>query len=160
YGWQLGELSGHRMIGHGGGINGFSTMISRYPDDRLAVIVLSNTLGSRTGAVADRIAKVMLGIEDKPVEKTPTEKPAEKPDEKQAAEKPNVEGPVDAALLESLTGEYQLGDVEMEMTARDGQLFAVIKGRPQDLLKYQGGRAFVHGNDSELRITFTPKEGK
>jgi CubicO group peptidase (beta-lactamase class C family) len=148
YGWQLGELAGHRTIRHGGGINGFSTMIARYPDDRLGVIVLSNTASANTPAVADRIAKVMLGIEDKP----PADKPAEG--------KPIIDEPIDAALVELLSGKYALGHAEVEVSATDGQLFARLKGRPQDRLKYQGGRDFVHANDAQLRITFAPKEGK
>ncbi len=50
YGWGVGELAGITSSSHGGGINGFSTMIARYPDDRLAVIVLANTLGANPGA--------------------------------------------------------------------------------------------------------------
>ncbi len=148
YGWRLGELEGHHTIGHGGGINGFSTMISRYPDDRLAVIVLSNTAGANPGAVADRIAKVMLGIEVKPT--------LDKPN----ADKPVVDEPLDTALGELLTGKYTFGDAEVEVISTDGHLFARLKGRPQDRLKYQGARDFVHANDAQLRITFTPKEGK
>ena len=44
YGWGVGDLSGHRKLSHGGGINGFSTMIARYPSDRLAIILLSLSL--------------------------------------------------------------------------------------------------------------------
>src|SRR5262249_35630585 len=72
YGWGIGALAGHRKLSHGGGINGFSTMIARYPDDRLAVIVLSNTAGANTGAVERDIAKVMLQIEQKPPADPPT----------------------------------------------------------------------------------------
>lgn len=63
YGWALGEREGHKLIHHGGGINGFSTEIARYPDDRLAVIVLTNTMGSNPVEIANRIARLMLGLE-------------------------------------------------------------------------------------------------
>ena len=112
------------------------------------MIVLSNTAGANTGAVADRIAKVMLGIENKAIEDKPV------------ADMPIVDEPIDAANVELLTGTYNLGNAEVEVSSTDGQLFARLKGRPQDRLKYQGGRDFVHANDAELRITFTPKEGK
>lgn len=42
YGWQLGEIRGHRFVGHGGGIHGFTTHILRLLDDKLTVIVLCN----------------------------------------------------------------------------------------------------------------------
>ena len=39
--------------------------------------------------------------------------------------------------------------------------FARLKGREPDRLKYQAnGQTSVDANDSELRITFKPKEGK
>ena len=40
------------QIGHGGGINGFSTMIQRVPDDRVTVIVLSNVDNINAGNIA------------------------------------------------------------------------------------------------------------
>src|SRR5205823_3901297 len=33
---------GHRLVGHGGQINGFQTMLFRYPDDDVTVVVLEN----------------------------------------------------------------------------------------------------------------------
>jgi CubicO group peptidase (beta-lactamase class C family) len=42
FGWSLGELRGRRFVGHGGGIFGFSTVIMRFLEDRLTVIVLMN----------------------------------------------------------------------------------------------------------------------
>ncbi len=143
FGWQLGDLAGHKNIGHGGGIPGFSTMIMRYPDDRLAVIVLSNTSTANSGAVAKEIAKVMLGVEDEP--QTPVE-----------------DKPIDSGLLDQLVGKYKLEEeqVEVEITTADGKLFGSLNGRPKERLKYQGEREFVVDNDDRPRVEFTPKEGK
>ncbi len=55
YGWQLGKVRGHRYVGHGGGIDGFTTFILRLVDDKLTVIVLSNG-NSEPQAVAQGIA--------------------------------------------------------------------------------------------------------
>lgn len=43
FGWNVDTLEGHRNIGHGGSTSGFSTSIQRFPDDKLAVIILTNT---------------------------------------------------------------------------------------------------------------------
>ena len=43
YGFSLGTLDGHPVIAHGGGIDGFNTYASHYPDDNLSVVVLCNT---------------------------------------------------------------------------------------------------------------------
>ena len=41
-GWQISDYQGHRKVGHTGGINGFRTNISRYIDDQITIILLSN----------------------------------------------------------------------------------------------------------------------
>jgi hypothetical protein len=64
YGFGLGvdTLNGHPRIGHGGGINGFLSELSYYPDDALTVVVLANTVPSPTGMIASNIARVMFGM--------------------------------------------------------------------------------------------------
>jgi CubicO group peptidase (beta-lactamase class C family) len=42
YGWFVGERLGHRVAGHGGTYAGFRSLVERYPDDRVAIIILSN----------------------------------------------------------------------------------------------------------------------
>lgn len=42
-GWFIERVEGHRNIGHGGATSGFSASIQRFPDDKLVVILLSNT---------------------------------------------------------------------------------------------------------------------
>jgi hypothetical protein len=42
FGWDLTAVNGHRLIEHGGAWQGFTTQISRYVDDKLTVVVLTN----------------------------------------------------------------------------------------------------------------------
>ena len=57
FGWFLDTLDGHKNIGHGGITSGFSAANELYPDDHLAVIVLSNTdEGGFAGQLAGKIA--------------------------------------------------------------------------------------------------------
>ena len=41
-GWFVDKVNGHRHVHHAGGAPGTATIISRYPDDRLTVILLAN----------------------------------------------------------------------------------------------------------------------
>ncbi len=41
-GWFLADVNGHRLMYHTGGNQGFFVNISRYPDDRLTIIVMNN----------------------------------------------------------------------------------------------------------------------
>ena len=43
FGWRIGEQAGHKNIGHSGSTSGFSASLQRYPEDKLAVIVLCNS---------------------------------------------------------------------------------------------------------------------
>jgi len=43
YGWAIGKYEGHRMIIHGGGINGFLSAGILFPEDRLFVTLLTNS---------------------------------------------------------------------------------------------------------------------
>jgi CubicO group peptidase (beta-lactamase class C family) len=42
YGWGITQIHGHKVVGHGGGINGFATVIWRAIEEDSTVIVLSN----------------------------------------------------------------------------------------------------------------------
>jgi CubicO group peptidase (beta-lactamase class C family) len=45
-GWFIGNINGHRHVFHAGGSPGNASIISRYPDDKLTVILLSNGGGA------------------------------------------------------------------------------------------------------------------
>jgi CubicO group peptidase (beta-lactamase class C family) len=138
YGWGLADMAGHRKLSHGGGINGFSTMIARYPDDRLAVIVLANTAGAPAGGIESRIAKVMLGIEEQPIQDLPT----------------------DDAMLRPLAGTYEIDGNKWTITIDDGKLFAQSGRLVVDRLKYQGNLKFVSSTNEEVRLTFQVVDGR
>ncbi len=52
FGWAVGEYHGHRSVGHGGGIPGFMTYAERFPEDDLAMIVLTNSASSNPAEIA------------------------------------------------------------------------------------------------------------
>ena len=60
FAWFIQAKSGHRVLDHGGAWQGFETHISRYIDDKLTVVVLSNLADADTGIVADHIADFYL----------------------------------------------------------------------------------------------------
>jgi len=50
-------------ISHGGGINGFNTLIERLVDDRHLIVLLNNTPGANLGQMSDAIVRILY---DKP----------------------------------------------------------------------------------------------
>jgi CubicO group peptidase (beta-lactamase class C family) len=63
YGWIMGSYEGHRVQWHNGGINGFTSAVSRLPDDHLYVAVLTNDEGLPFDAhyLATQIAGIAIG---------------------------------------------------------------------------------------------------
>jgi CubicO group peptidase (beta-lactamase class C family) len=58
FGWEIMEDRGHRFIWHGGVVNDFHSMISRYPDERLTIILLSND----QAAPVERMSHDLAGL--------------------------------------------------------------------------------------------------
>ena len=60
YGWFIGDKKGHHVVEHEGQWQGFETQISRYVDDRLTVVVLTNLDEAKPEQIADGVAEIYL----------------------------------------------------------------------------------------------------
>jgi CubicO group peptidase (beta-lactamase class C family) len=56
FAWFLDTVEGHKNIGHSGATSGFSASLQRFPDDHLAVILLTNTDEQIATTLAKKIA--------------------------------------------------------------------------------------------------------
>jgi len=54
------------VIEHGGGINGFNTVITRMPDSKNLIVLLNNTGGTKLGEMSQKIAGILFGKPYKP----------------------------------------------------------------------------------------------
>ena len=131
YGIALSEMEGHRKMQHGGGINGFRTQLSYYPEDELTVVVLANTGSADPGVLETRIARLMLGIPDAPI----------------------VEVELSSAELEMYAGAYNPGRAPIAVRLVDGEL----RMRGARLVPL-GDHRFVMESDPYAPITFTMED--
>jgi D-alanyl-D-alanine carboxypeptidase len=60
FGWFVSPLRDHRSQNHSGGTAGFSSNILRLPDDRVTVIVLTNTGSADAASISNHIARVLV----------------------------------------------------------------------------------------------------
>jgi CubicO group peptidase (beta-lactamase class C family) len=60
FGWEITHPDGHLLIGHEGSWQGFETQISRYVDDKLTVVVLTNLGEARPAEIAGGVARIYL----------------------------------------------------------------------------------------------------
>ncbi len=56
FGWSISRYMDTRIIAHGGGINGFVCMGIRIPEERVYVIILTNSTTVAPGPIAEKIA--------------------------------------------------------------------------------------------------------
>lgn len=61
YGWAIDKYLDRKEISHGGGIFGFATQFSRFPDEKVTVIVLSNNEETSAGGVENNLAAIVFG---------------------------------------------------------------------------------------------------
>lgn len=113
FGLGVQEVKGHKVVDHGGGIEGFNTELAYYPDEKLTVIVLSNQNTGATGDIAMKLAAVTRG---EPVVL--------------ASERKEIT--VAPAILEKYVGTYELTpNFSIVMTVENGQLMTQATGQPK-----------------------------
>ncbi|SPF45053.1 Beta-lactamase (fragment) [Candidatus Sulfopaludibacter sp. SbA4] len=136
YGWGIGKQFDHKQISHGGGINGFSTVISRFPDDKVTVIVLSNMQSPAVGRIGSALAGMVFGID--PVV--------------------HSEIKIESKLLDDYAGVYTLPPGAFTI-ARDGdRLMGGPEGqRAQPLIPYDRDKFFVRAAETELEFRRDPQ---
>ena len=64
YGWESMTYKGHRLIEHGGGIMGFTTYAMIFPEDKMILVMLTNSAiaGRAPEPFAVKIAEAALGL--------------------------------------------------------------------------------------------------
>jgi D-alanyl-D-alanine carboxypeptidase len=56
FGWELSSVAGHKLVHHGGSLPGFRAQFSRFVDDKLSVVVLTNGDSANPNLIALGIA--------------------------------------------------------------------------------------------------------
>lgn len=117
YGWSIQKFRGVDEIGHGGGLHGFVSQLSRIPKENLTVTVLANSLpslpGLDPGELTHQIVEFYLG-----------EKLAQR-------ELPNAASGISVEKLEAIVGRYDYGNAVLTVTRREERIFAQLSGQPE-----------------------------
>ena len=115
---------GRRVITHGGGIDGFNTMLSYYPDSRTVIVVLSNVAGPVPGAMAAQLSAIMHG-------------------EAVILTSERKEITVPPATLAKYVGEYALAPtVTITVTAEGERMWAQLTGQVRNQIFAQSETMF------------------
>lgn len=66
YAWQLGNLGGAKVIGHGGSIDGYLTMEIYVPEKKIYVCILSNSMTVNPEEYTYKVAEIVAGLSAAP----------------------------------------------------------------------------------------------
>jgi hypothetical protein len=149
FGLMAGQIGGHRMIMHGGGINGFTTAQLYFPAETLSVVAFTNSDAAGPDRTASNIARAVLGM---PLVARPVAPPAV---------------PLDAALRDEVIGTYVLAlpngaALPVRIFLNDSTLTAQAEGPGQGPfpLVYHGDSVFGTPLDPGIRLTFVREGGR
>ena len=139
YGWQVPTPSpqtfGKRQVAHGGGINGFSTMIIRLPEENVTSIALSNVQQGPTARIARDLLAILFG-------------------QTYAVAVARTVAKVDPKLYDAYVGQYPLAPTFIITITREGdRLMTQATGQPKvELFPESETKYFLKVVDA--RITF------
>jgi CubicO group peptidase (beta-lactamase class C family) len=123
-GWFLRQWNGHKVVEHGGNIDGFNSQVAFMPDQKLGFVLLTNVTASSLGAVAmSTIWKNLVGTPATATEAKATEPPADPTQE---------------------VGKYLLAaaGVSFDVSWKDDKLVLTVPGQPPYPLQNLGGRRY------------------
>jgi D-alanyl-D-alanine carboxypeptidase len=152
----------HRSVGQHGSLLGYSGSMYEFPDDRLTIVVLTNTEGQNAYALSRALARAILGLPDLPKPREPRP-PA-----------PLADRPVSSAELQQLTGTFVLTAGKVPSNLHDsyaqfrrtyrvfnenGRLMIEALGQaPERLLKQEDG-SFRTRSSARTQISFVIETG-
>jgi CubicO group peptidase (beta-lactamase class C family) len=65
FGWFIDQVNGHKVVFHGGSQPGFRAEIERFVDDKLTIIILTNSDQAKPEAIARRVAALYISSLEK-----------------------------------------------------------------------------------------------
>jgi CubicO group peptidase (beta-lactamase class C family) len=147
-GWFLRQWNGHKVVEHGGNIDGFNSQVALMPDQKLGFVLLTNVTASPLGTFAmNTIWKNLVGEPKAAETKVADAKGAE------TAGDPKLE-----------VGTYHLAaaGVNFEVALKDDKLTLSVPGQPTYLLQNIGGRRYKLAEPAPAGFfcTFRPVQGK
>jgi hypothetical protein len=114
YGLAVNRLFNRKMVSHGGGINGFSTFLARFPEEKVTIVVLRNAdYGSNNNKISEDLAAIVFGEK------------IEVPHERVAIK-------IDPKILDAYVGQYELNpNFIITMTREGDRLMTQATGQPK-----------------------------
>ena len=141
-GWFLRDWNGHKIVEHGGNIDGFNSQVALMPDQKLGFVLLTNVTASSLGATA--MSTIWKNLVGDPGATEASSEPAGDPKQE--------------------VGKYFFAAANMnfEVSLKDDKLTITVPGQPTFPLENIGGRRYKLGDPAPAGFfaTFRPVKDK
>ena len=139
YGWYISDIHNRKCIRHSGGIDGFTANISRYVDDNVCIVVLSNFEHTPVNNISKDLAAILFGEK------------YELPSKRDVVT-------LDPVIYKNYIGTYEFApDNLLNITTDNDHLFIAPPGQPEvEIFPESETKFFVKAFDAE--ITFIKNE--
>jgi CubicO group peptidase (beta-lactamase class C family) len=144
-GWFLRQWRGHKVVEHGGNIDGFNAQVALMPDQKLGFVLLTNVTASPLGAIAmSTIWKELVAVPTPTTTEAKSTEPASDPKQE--------------------VGKYllQAAGVNFDVSWKDDKLVLTVPGQPPYPLQNLGGRRYKLADPAPAGFfaTFRPVKDK
>jgi CubicO group peptidase (beta-lactamase class C family) len=115
YGLAVNQQHNRKMVSHGGGINGFNTILARFPEEKVTIVVLRNAnFGDPgPGRISQDLAAIVFG-------------------EKYEIPRERVAIKVDPKILDAYVGQYEINpSFKFTITREGDSLMSQATGQPK-----------------------------
>ncbi|MEO8416566.1 MAG: serine hydrolase [Ginsengibacter sp.] len=141
YGWGIDSIEGKRRVGHGGGIPGFITNISRVPEDDVCIVLLSNASDQTLDEITKSIYAILYNTK------------YELPKERKIVMLPEE-------TMKQYEGEYEIHPgFTVVMHVKDGDLMATPTGQTPKTLHAEK-EDFFFEKEEDVQVEFTRNDMK
>jgi len=139
YGWNIHRLHNRNVVSHLGGIEGFSSLIHRYIDEKICIIILGNIENLDRFRIAKGLAAILLG-------------------EEYQLPKKRTAITVDPSFYDQYVGRYKFDDgLIFHITKNNNRLFAGLNARDMTEIFPETKKDYFY-RMSEVAISFTNNE--
>ena len=135
YGLAVTQQHNRKMVSHGGGINGFNTILARFPEEKVTIVVLRNAdYGfSSPNKISQDLAAIVFG-------------------EKYEIPRERVAIKIDPKILDAYVGQYELNPNFIITMIREGdRLMTQLTGQPKfELFPESEAKFFLKVVDAQV----------
>jgi CubicO group peptidase (beta-lactamase class C family) len=143
YGWVISTLRGLRVMDHGGGLQGFTAHLARYPDQNFTVVILSNAVPPpprlSPASLSRELAQSYLWKEMK------------------ARQTFTSDTTVDLSIYDSCVGRYDFMSMVITITKEGDRLFGQLTGQRKIELHPRSETEFFV-KEVDVQFTFVKNE--